>query len=131
MASERITIHITDEGLEARASVTAGEAATPDDLATALARAGVSYGIDEARSLRLAEQIASSDFQISDVLIGSGTRPEAGTDGFLELCFEVGIQPGTLRRDGSIDFHDRDVLKAVVKGDMIGRYHAATQGEPG
>ena len=131
MAAERVAVRIESERLEARICVEPGPVAGIDELRAALERAGVVYGVDEARCAQLASALANPDHTARDELIASGSAPEPGRNGVLEPHFPIGLQPGTERDDGSIDFLDRALLTPVDEGALIATYHPATLGIEG
>jgi len=83
----------------ARAGAESGE------LAEALARAGVTAGVEVAVLAWLTRELADPNFEVTDAVIARGVTPQPGEDGRFELLFAVGIQPGHLRDDGTFDFH--------------------------
>ena len=132
MSAERIQVTITADRLEAHSAVVSGPPAGLEELRAALSRAGVTFGIDEAACTGLAEHLADRHFEIADEPIASGVAPRLGTDGRLELRFEVGVQTGAARDDDSIDFKDRGLLKTVEQGEVIAVYTpAAAEGTEG
>jgi len=103
----------------------------PSELAQALERAGVVAGLDAAALEWLTRELADPNFEVTDAVVASGTAPEVGENGRVELLFPVGIQPGHVREDGTFDFHDRELLKPVAAGDVIGHLWPARPGKPG
>lgn len=132
MGTGRIKVTIKAGRLEARVAVVSGEPEGLDEIQAALSRAGVSFGIDEVACGALAGRLADQSLEIADELVASGTAPQPGADGRLELEFELGVQTGAIREDDSVDFKDRDLLKTVGEGDVIALYTpAAKEGEEG
>lgn len=112
-------------------SVRAGAPSGAHELRTALVSAGVCSGIDELTFERLARGLSDAAFAITQEEIARGRRPQEGEDGQFEAEFREGIQPGHVREDGTIDFHDRELLKPVEPGDVLGRVWPALAGIPG
>jgi hypothetical protein len=131
MPEARIRIEVSDDRLNAHAVISQGEAENLDDLDRALAEAGVTHGIDEEVRERIGEGLADAEFQEARTCIASGSAPETGEDGRLELRFKVGIAAGTERGDGTLDLRDRGMLKPVSDGDPIALRHPPEPGTPG
>lgn len=64
-------------------------------------------------------------------VVASGTPPEIGRDGRLELNFSSDQTVGTVREDGSMDFRERAGLHSVAKGQELGRLYPPTPGKEG
>src|SRR5690349_610577 len=92
-----ITVTLSADRMAAFVSVRAGVAAQPGELAEALERAGVVGGLDGAALEWLTRELADPNFEVTDAVVASGTAPEVGENGRVELVFPVGIQPGHLR----------------------------------
>lgn len=121
MKDERIQIRISEDGMSALASVTRGPPAGAGELGDALDRAGVSFGVSEAALRRLSSSLRDEEFTVRDLVIASGRPAVQSRDAGFEPAFQVGVQPGRLRDDGSMDFFDRSLLKAASQGDVLGR----------
>lgn len=77
-------------------------------------------------------KIINSNEVIEDLLIAEGKEPKPGTDG--ELIFHVDCKNknvGTFREDGSIDFHDLDIVNNVKEGEKLVSKKEAIPGEAG
>ncbi len=127
----RVGVRITDDRLSAFVSIARGPAGDEAHLRCALEGAGLRAGIDERVVTRLGLGLNDDRFEIARELVASGTRALEGEDGRFELAFLAGIQPGHLREDGTIDFHDRELLKPVLKGEVLGQVHPARAGVQG
>jgi uncharacterized protein (DUF342 family) len=131
VSKERITIRVSEDGMCALADVARGPRGDARDLAAALERAAIRFGVNESARQRLIDGLGDPDFAVRDVLLASGTPAVARRDVAFEPAFATGLQPGTLRQDGSMDFFDRGLLKSVVEGDVLGRVRPASAGSPG
>jgi uncharacterized protein (DUF342 family) len=127
----RISIRITDDGMAAIASIQPGDPAGAAELDAALAGAGVNFGLDAAACRLLGEALEDPQFCDPHVELAFGRQAQEGRHGFFEPAFHVGIQAGTLRDDGSMDFHDRELLKPVSEGALVGHLYAAVSGVQG
>ena len=128
VAKTRITIRITDDGMAAIACIQPGEPAGAAEVDAALADAGVSFGVDAAACRLLSAALEDPHFCDQQVELAFGQQAQQGTHGFFEPAFHVGIQAGTLRDDGSMDFYERELLKPVSEGALVGRLYAAVSG---
>lgn len=57
----------------------------------------------------------------------SSAAPGSGRDGWLELAFEAGLQPGRVVGDGHMDYYERGLLKLVIPDQVVAIIHAAIQ----
>ncbi len=113
------------------AGIQAGEPAGAAEVETALAGAGVSFGVDAPACRALGEALADPQFCDPHVELAFGRRAQPGTPGSFEPAFHVGIQAGMLRADGSMDFWDRELLKPVAERAVLGRLFAPVSGTQG
>jgi len=89
-------------------------------LRGALEQAGVTTGVLGEALERIGRALDEPAFEVTDEIVARGTVAQAGHEGRFEPAFLAGIQPGHLREDGTLDFFDRELLKAVQKGDVLG-----------
>ncbi|MDZ7672988.1 MAG: FapA family protein [Halanaerobiales bacterium] len=77
-------------------------------------------------------QIINSNEVIEDLLIAEGKEPKPGTDGELIFHFEhESKHVGSFREDGSMDFHDLDIVNNVNEGEKLVSKKEAVFGEVG
>jgi len=100
-------------------------------LQGALDQAGVTAGVLGEVLQRLGRELDDAAFEVTDEIIARGTVAQPGHDGRFEPVFRAGIQPGHLRDDGSLDFFERELLKPVQKGDVLGLLRPAHPGVAG
>jgi len=128
MTPGRLIIKVEDDGMVATAERLDMQPMDRLELLDLLAGAGVVAGIDDVAC----ERVIAMDLDAGDVLvIARGTPPVAGVNGSFVPLIEPGILPGKVREDGSIDFHDRDLLHSVPLGGPLGTLRAPTPGVPG
>jgi len=127
----RLLVRLASDALTAFVTVRKGTPAGERTLQTALDAAGIRSGIDEDAFARLVSGLTDAAFTASAEVIARGTAAEEGEDGRFEPQFRNGIQAGHVRDDGTIDFHDRELLKPVERGDVLGRVLPARAGIPG
>jgi uncharacterized protein len=126
-----ISVQIDDDRMTAFVSVRAGPVAGEPELRSALAASGVDAGFDVEAFARLARRLNDPAFEITRELIARGSAARPGEAGRFESPFLDGLRPGHLREDGTLDFHDRELLKPVQRGDEIGRVWPARAGAAG
>ncbi len=105
-----------------------GRAITMDDILNALAEKKVVYGIDEniiGRLLQYREYC-------TEYLIGKGTPPTLGRDAKIEYYFATSksLKPKH-NQDGSVNYHDLNVISKVEADQMIARLIPAVPGKAG
>jgi uncharacterized protein len=131
MANSRLAIRVDGDGLSAFVAVTSGPALDRAMLEAELRAGGVVEGIDTNAYERIANALLDANFSCSEGLIAAGTEAHPGKDAWLELNFDEGIQPGHVRDDGTVDYHERDLLKPVRRGETLGRLHPREVGISG
>lgn len=131
MESTRITLHVASDGLVATVTIVAGSPADETALGEALRGAKIDFGLDPAACAGIAGALADPEFAAEHAVVARGQLPVASVDALLEPQFYPGIQPGALREDGTMDFHDRELLKPVKQGDVLAWLRRAVPGVPG
>ncbi len=127
---ERIRVELGRDFLTATVQVHSVPAAGPvtiADLENALAAAGVVHGIDP-ESLRIAIDAPPGHRTI----VARGTPPRPGVDAVLRLREKPGKvgQPKALP-DGRVDHRDLQLVKNVIKGQVLMDKEPAIPGRPG
>ena len=117
--------------MTASADIMEGEVVSLAQIHDTLARAGVVLGIDEAGLARLASSLEDPQFSGGGYVMARGEPPTRGRPARFEPAFAVGIRPGHVRDDGSMDFLERELLKPVAEGEEVGRLHPAVPGHAG
>jgi uncharacterized protein (DUF342 family) len=128
MPISRLTIGIAEDGLSATLAVTAGPALSATDLETAILNSGIVTGVSDATKSLLSEALLDPNYVCTGEVLARGRTPEPASDPRFEPAFSEGLQAGHLREDGSLDYHDRELLKPVHVGDRLGTIHAAVTG---
>lgn len=137
---ERVRIRVSDDRLEAWASIAEGPSAAPEGDGSAnaeatlqqiLEQASIRAGLDEEGIAGLGRALTQPVATLHERVIARGRPPEPGTPPRLELAEPIGLQPGGLRPDGSIDFRERQLLLPVERGDCLGEILPAVPGKPG
>jgi uncharacterized protein (DUF342 family) len=126
----RLHLRLAPDGMRAFASVAHGPPMAAEEIDAALASAGVVCGIDDGSRSALISAVASEAAH-AEIEIARGRAAGPSNDGWFEPAFRPGLQPGHVRHDGSLDYHDRELLKPVAPGVVIGRLHPPMEGLPG
>lgn len=129
--SSRLRFQIEEDGLKATVAVSPGAAVTAAVFDEALNATGIVAGVDREGCTVLAAELENPDFHCEAQVIAVGRACEPSHDAWLELVFAEGAQAGHLREDGSVDYHDRELLKAVRSGEVLAVFHPAETGRPG
>lgn len=86
------------------------------------------YGIDDAAI----HAFCQNREYCKDIVLAKGKPPVQGHDYRIEYYFntDLKIRPA-LNEDGSVDFHNLNVMNQVRKGDVLAKLIQAEPGEPG
>ena len=126
MIASRLSVAISGDRRTALVTVRPGAVGADEPgsgeraLRGALEQAGVTTGVLGEALERIGRALDEPAFEVTDEIVARGTVAQAGHEGRFEPAFLAGIQPGHLREDGTLDFFDRELLKAVQKGDVLG-----------
>lgn len=131
MDEARIRVTIAADGLSATVRVVPGAAAAVTSLDQALADAGISFGVEQELRAQLGNQLADERFAVEEAVIARGRAAQPSEDGYFAPAFHMGIEPGHVRPDGTMDFLDRELLKPVQAGQAVGQLHPERPGAPG
>lgn len=129
--TERLVVVVADDGMSAFARVITGEVIGAEEVDAALAAAGVAFGIDAEARAALVEHLGDPMFADYQVELARGIRPVTGKDAWFEPTFHVGLQPGHMDSDGTIDFYDRELTKPAARQQLIGWLRPSTPGSDG
>lgn len=128
-----IHISITDKGLKAYLKIdppsNGGAVPTFESLNTALSVNHISYNVDVSKL----KDLAANPIYNEDILISSGLAAIDGVNGtvtFLIKTEKSGLAPKT-REDGTLDYHDLDIVENVTKGQTLCTITLPTEGSPG
>ncbi|MFW5749587.1 MAG: DUF342 domain-containing protein, partial [Halanaerobium sp.] len=128
---DQIEIEVSSDGLEAKMDFTPGRSGkefTYEDLKELLEAKNISYGIMEKK----AKRVLKLRQPVSGEIIAKGKKASPGEDGYLIYHFEEKENNvGTLREDGTMDFHSKNLINNVRRGEKIVTLVEPTAGEPG
>jgi uncharacterized protein len=122
----RLVVTLARDGMSATAARRDAAPITLELIAAELRAAGVLFGLDDA-----AVGAAAASAIGRAVHVAQGLPMVPGIDGAFVPAFASGLLPGKVREDGSIDFHERDLVKSVVEGDALGTFAPPTPGHAG
>ncbi len=129
---EYAKVEIKDERMYAKVRfyppVNSGLLLQKEDIINALVRAGVKYGVDE---------FAISDFirdrnYCKDYVLAKATPAVQGSDAQITYHFNTDLTLKPKRNDdGSVDFHQLDMISHCRKGDLLASLTPVDYGKPG
>jgi len=102
-----------------------------ETLITILAKEGISYGIDQDTLAESVAKLATLESPLQNIPIARGMLPINGKDAYLRFEVEIGPIPGTILRDGTIDFRERKIFTGVEENQVIATRVPKTNGTPG
>lgn len=107
---------------------TGGGLLTKEDIIAAMVRAGVKYGVDE---IMLMEFLKERRYCF-DYILAKATPPIQGRDAVITYHFntDLTMKPKT-NEDGSVDFHQLDIISHCKKGDLLATLTPVDYGKPG
>ncbi len=105
-----------------------GRLMTKDDIIALLVKAGVKYGVDETRI----DQFIAERKYCTDYLMAVATPAVQGHDAVITYHFNTDLtkKPKT-NEDGSVDFHQLDIISRCRKGDLLATLSPVDYGKPG
>lgn len=129
----KIEVFITDKGLRSYLKIQpplhGGADPTLESLSSALSSHHITYNVNE----ELLEQLADHPVYDQEILIATGLAPVDGENGF--VTFLIKTEKATLapkvKEDGTVDYHDLDMVENVVKGQPLCTITLPTEGTPG
>lgn len=104
-----------------------GEVMEPKDIYLKLEEAGVVYGIDTDKVLK----VCQNPQNISNLLIAQGMRSVPGKDAVVNYKYQKPELKPELTEDGKVDFYQLGNIIEVGMDDIIAERIPATEGEPG
>jgi hypothetical protein len=90
--------------------------------------AGVVFGVDEEAVKRMVEEKKWGEM----VKVAAGKPGVIGKNGYVKFYFSISnINMPKEREDGSVDFHDLNIVQNVKKGQVLAELIPPTPGKPG
>ena len=105
-----------------------GKHLTKEDIISELVKAGVKYGVAE---MKISQYLRDRRY-CSDYILANATMPIQGRDAEITYHFstDLTMKPKT-NEDGSVDFHQLDIISHVNKGDLLATLTPVDFGRPG
>lgn len=98
------------------------------DIMAALSVKQISFGIDQQAIM----DYLQNPVYCTDILIAKGTPVTEGKDAYIEYMFNTNPNSKpAYNEDGSVDFHNLDVISHVQKGQLLAKLHPEDKGKPG
>ncbi|MBO5372509.1 MAG: DUF342 domain-containing protein [Lachnospiraceae bacterium] len=130
--NERVSISMSLDYMLVRCTFYAGadnyRAVSEEDIYDALKHKGVVCGIDESKIKELVQEHQ----YCTEYLIAKGIPPTLGKDARIEYFFSTNrsLKPKH-NEDGSVNYHDLDIISKVEKDQLLARLIPAVPGNPG
>lgn len=101
---------------------------TDKDVENEINRLKVKYGINRDIIINLLKQKRYLD----TVVIATGTQPVEGKDAEIKYYFSTNhVTKPKVNEDGSVDFHQLDLISSVKEGDVVAEIIPEDKGTPG
>ena len=128
---DKVEIEVSSDALKVEFDFTPGRDGKElrfNDLKELLAEKNISYGIKEKKIKRVLKRRQP----VSKEVIAEGKKATPGEDAYLIYYFEEKEKSvGTMREDGTMDFHSKNLINNVRRGEKIVTLVEATEGESG
>ncbi len=129
---EYVSVSIMEERMYAKARfyppANNGMLLTKEDIINALVRSGVKYGVDE---LEVRNFLNSRNY-CTDYILAKATPPVQGKDALITYHFNTDLSLKPKRNeDGSVDFHQLDMISHCSKGQLLATLTPIELGKPG
>lgn len=103
----------------------------PEELEAILIEEGIGYGLDRTLLNESLKNLAGLKSPLQGIPFARGILPIDGKDAYLRFQLEIGPIPGTILRDGTIDYRDRKIFTGVDENQVIAVRVPQTSGSPG
>lgn len=130
--SEEMQVHLDEEKMTAVVRFYApsndGGKLEKKDIIRSLHYRSITFGVDEAKIDRFLETRCYNQ----DIIIAKGIEPIQGEDAWIEYFFNTNLKARpTLLPDGSVDFHNLNIINHCKEGDLLAKLHPAKNGKEG
>lgn len=129
---ERLSLYVSGDSMTVTGRFippsTGGKPITEDEVLGRLAEKKICFGIDlEA----IGRYLANREY-CTDLVMARGKEPRHGTDAEIHYLFRTNRSAKPRQNeDGTVDFHDLDVIARVGAGDVLATLKPEDPGEPG
>lgn len=129
---ESVVVTLAEDRMYAKARFYApspeGALLQKDDIINALVRAGVKYGVDE----EMIAQFLRDRRYCTDYILAKALPATQGHDAVITYHFNTDLNLKPKRNeDGSVDFHQLDMISHCNKGDLLATLTPVDYGKPG
>lgn len=130
--SEYVKIAITIDRMQAIGRFyppsTGGQPITANEILSSLRLSGVKFGILQENI----EYFLKNKRYCEDIILARGKKVAEGSDAAIMYHFNTdnSLKPKE-NEDGTVDFHQLDMISAINKGDVLANLTPAVQGKPG
>lgn len=105
-----------------------GSLLTKEDIISVMVRSGIKYGVDDLVIL----DFLKNRHYCTDYKVAKATMPIQGTDAKITYHFNTDLTLKPKRNeDGSVDFHQLDMISSCKKGDVLATLTPIDYGKPG
>ncbi|ADL13122.1 FapA family protein [Acetohalobium arabaticum] len=131
-----IGVNLKNDGMEAYLSIKpalGGKKATLERIKSALAEAGVAFGIKEQKLKDLVDEDGVLKQEIEEVLIAKGAEPVKGSPAEIDFKFDLESEERQVREleNGSVDYLNLNKINNVKPGDVLATKTPSQSGSPG
>ncbi|TCK97920.1 hypothetical protein EDC19_0322 [Natranaerovirga hydrolytica] len=129
---EAIEIIVSEDRLKAYVRfappIGEGKILTKVDVIDILSKNNITYGVNEDEISAIIE----SKVYFNDYLIAQGKEPQEGKDAVIKYYFSTNTNTKPKENDdGSVDFHQLNIINNVKDGDLLAELIPAVEGEHG
>ena len=129
---EYCKVELTEDRQQAIAkfypAVNNGHMITKEDIVSALVRAGVKYGLD----VQVIDEFLKERYYCKKYILAKATQPVQGNDASITYHFNTDLTLKPKRNDdGSVDFHQLDMISHCKKDDLLATLTPVDFGKPG
>ena len=129
---EYVSVDIMEERMYAKARfyppANNGLLLSKQDIINSLVRSGVKYGVNEIEI----NNFLSERNYCTDYILAKATSPVQGSDAKITYHFNTDLSLKPKRNeDGSVDFHQLDMISHCSKGDLLATLTPLEHGKPG
>ena len=127
-----VEYQVINEGQEMVARMYPPVIGMPDvsarEVETDLLHMKITYGIDK----KAIQRITSENRYLETFIIAMGTMPIEGRDAELKYYFSTEhVTKPKINEDGTVDFHQLDMISTVKEGDVVAEIFPEDKGTPG
>lgn len=131
-----IEVNLKNDGMEAYLSIKpalGGKKATLERIKSALAEAGVTFGIKEQKLKDLVDEDGVLKQEIEEMLIAKGAEPVKGSPAEIDFKFDLESEDRKVREleNGSVDYLNLNKINNVKPGDVLATKTPSQPGSPG